>query len=86
MGREGIEGYSDKTGGRVEINSEDRHGGPIASESSEPPVLSRGAEWLLAFWGDFPGLSAGSCVGQRETVGTVSEQTGNCQNIFLKGR
>lgn len=74
MGREGIEGYSDKTGGRAEINSEDRHGGPIASESSEPPALGGGAEWLLAFWGDFPGLSAASCAGQRGTVRAVRKE------------
>lgn len=39
MGREGIEGYSDKTGGRVEINPEDS-GGPIASESALSPTCS----------------------------------------------
>lgn len=39
MGREGIEGYSDKTGGRVEINPEDS-GGPIASESALSPSCS----------------------------------------------
>ena len=63
MGREGIEGYSDKTGGRVEINPEERHGGPIASECSEPQLLSRGAERLLVFRADLPGLSAASCEG-----------------------
>lgn len=40
MGREGIEGYSDKTGGRVEINPADRRGGPIASESARSPSCS----------------------------------------------
>lgn len=39
MGREGIEGYSDKTGGKVEINPEDS-GGPIASESAQSPSCS----------------------------------------------
>lgn len=47
MGREGIEGYSDKTRGRAEINPEDRHDGPIAPECSEPRLLGRGAEQLL---------------------------------------
>jgi len=40
MGREGIEGYSDKTGGRAVINAEDRLGGPIASESALSPGCS----------------------------------------------
>lgn len=40
MGREGIEGYSDKTGGRAEINPEDRRGGPVASESALSPRCS----------------------------------------------
>lgn len=50
MGREGIEGYSDKTGGRVEINPEDRHGGPIASESALSPSCSaeeQSGSWCL---------------------------------------
>lgn len=49
MGREGIEGYSDKTGGRVEINPEDS-GGPIASESAQSPRC-RDEEQLLVLKG-----------------------------------